>query len=211
MFRYLGLSLLIITSINARENPFFPSIGEKDIPFTTNKQVTFEPLKRATITLPSNARIVQKITVSYENLDGSIEQISIELGNSIDWHLPLFISQNYIQTDEISSGTLQRQKSLFKKIASIDGAKFFIDDKIFKIQTQDKMIRNFMLVTPHRIVIDFDRETNLKSFTNSIQDSVITKVKVGNHDKFYRVVIELDGYYTYKMNKSDDGYIFKLQ
>jgi hypothetical protein len=197
--------------MHARENPFFPSIGEKDIPLTTNKQMTFEPLKRATITLPSNARVIKKVIVSYENLDGSIEQTSIELANSIDWHLPLFVSQSYVQNEAPAEQNLQQQNSLFKEIASIESAKFFINEKRFKIQTQDKMIRNFMLVTPHRIVIDFDRESNLKSFISPIQNSVFTKVRIGNHDKFYRVVVELDGYYTYKMSKSDNGYIFKLQ
>jgi len=82
------VTLFLFVSLQARENPFFPSEGEKDIPYTSNENTTIPQLKRATISLPTRARVIKKVTIEYKNLDGSIENKSIELENSVDWHLP---------------------------------------------------------------------------------------------------------------------------
>ena len=95
MIKVFAVIFLFLISLHARENPFFPSDGELDLSLTTNQTADYQPLKQATITLPSTARVLQKVTISYKNLDGTIEEKSIELQNSIDWHLPLFISQSY--------------------------------------------------------------------------------------------------------------------
>ena len=42
-------------------------------------------------------------------------------------------------------------------------------------------------------------------------NNVFKKIKVGNHKGYYRVVLELDGFYRYKMQKIKDGYLFKLK
>jgi hypothetical protein len=65
--------------------------------------MTKEPLKRATIAISSQARVIKKVTVEFKNLDGSIESKSIDLDNAIDWHLPLFISQKYTQSRFLNS------------------------------------------------------------------------------------------------------------
>ena len=67
---------------------------------TSNFTTTLDPLKRATLTLPSTARTIESVTIKYKNLDGSISEVSEELGNSVDWHLPIFISQNYGSMEE---------------------------------------------------------------------------------------------------------------
>ena len=36
------------------------------------------------------------------------------------------------------------------------------------------------------------------------------KIRVGNHSGYYRVVLELDGYYRYSYKKVLDGYIITL-
>lgn len=217
MIQTFFIILLLLTSLNARENPFFPSIGEKDIPITSNVNAEPAPLKRATLTLPSTARVIESITVGYKSLDGSKHTQSIELDNTIDWHLPIFVSQNYgsdAQELEIPKKTqdLEKKKSSYKKIASIKLISFYAKDKKLKVITKDKAIRDFLLVKPHRIVCDFKRDTNIKSFVKDIsENSLFTKIRIGNHDGYYRVVIELDGYYRYKMKKSKDGYIFELR
>ena len=97
MVKVLLISILLFTTINARENPFFAIMGERDIPISSNKDRTKPPLKQATITLPAQARTLQKVTIEFKNLDGSIESKSIELDNAVDWHLPIFISQSYTE------------------------------------------------------------------------------------------------------------------
>lgn len=217
LIKVLFITFFLLLTLQARENPFFPSKGEKDIPYTSNQVKAAQPLKRSSITLPSSARIIKKVTVEYENLDASVETRTIELDNAIDWHLPIFISQNYsqmqtqTQSQKLTKDSKKKKTLKYKKIASVKHASFFSSKKSLKIVTNDKIIRNFLLTRPHRIVIDFKRDTNLKSYTKENPKNVFCKVRVGNHSGYYRAVIELDGFYQYKMQKVSDGYIFNLR
>ncbi len=215
MIRFLFISSLLLITLQARENPFFPAQGEKDIPYTSNKIKTSSPLKRSSISLPSSARNIKKVTITYENLDASIETKSIELDNSIDWHLPIFISQNISQTQKIDKDPKLESKKKevieYKEIASTKYLKFLTWNKTLKIVTKDEVIRNFLLVKPHRIVIDFKKDASMKSYTKDNPDGICCKVRVGNHNGYYRAVIELDGQYRYKMKKVSDGYVFTLR
>lgn len=206
--KYLFLIFVLIITLNARNNPFFPAEGEKDILQTSNKSTAIPALKRATIELPANARVLQKVTLEYKNLDGSVETKSIELQNSVDWHLPIFISQNY---GVFSNKEEPKKAKKFTKIATSKYASFHTSGKTMKIVTKDKIIRNFLLVQPHRIVVDFKRDTSLKSLVKNVKNNIFTKVKIGNHEGYYRAVIELDGYYRYKMKKVQGGYTFTLR
>lgn len=206
----------MLLNLEARENPFFPSEGEKDLPYTSNENTSLPQLKRASLTLPSRARVIKKVTVEYENLDASVENKAIELNHSIDWHLPIFISQNY--SDQSAKAPIVKKSIVgkkgvqkYKKVASIKDASFFISKNKFKIISADKLIRHFLLGQPHRIVLDFEKETTQKTHKQIIDKSVFTKVRVGNHDGYYRVVIELDGYYRYKLKKQADGCLITLQ
>ncbi|WP_294960544.1 AMIN domain-containing protein [Sulfurimonas sp.] len=215
MIRVLFISLFLLITLEARENPFFPAKGEKDIPYTSNNVKSLEALKRSSITLPSSARIIKKVTIEYANLDASIETKSIILDNSIDWHLPIFISQSYAQTENKTKqiqATSKKIKSIkYKQIASVKYAKFLSSNKTLKVLSKDKIIRNFLLVNPHRIVLDFKRDASLKSYIKENKKGIFTKVRVGNHSGYYRAVIELDGQYRYKMQKISNGYLFKLR
>jgi hypothetical protein len=207
IFLFLFVSLL---SLEARDNPFFPSKDEQDMPLSSNQQDVDMPLKRATITLPSTARTIQSVSVKYKNLDGSIEETKVALHNSIDWHLPLFLSQNYGSSpSEIKTKNIAAKK-VFTNIASLSFAQFYYINKELKIITKDEIIRDFLLVKPHRIVVDFKRDIDIRSYEKEIFKSSFTKVKIGNHNGYYRVVIELDGYYRYKLKKTKEGYIFQL-
>ena len=221
MVRVLFVTLLLLTSLTARENPFFPSSGEKDIPLTSNIDSGLTPLKRATLTLPSTARVIEGVTVSYKSLDGSRHTQRIELDNTIDWHLPIFVSQSYLNEEQkvatpkkkiAKAKIVSKKESSYKKIAGIKLISFYSKDKKLKVITQDKIIRNFLLVKPHRIVCDFKRDTNIKSYLKEMaKDSLFTKIRVGNHAGYYRVVIELDGHYRYSTKDIDNGYLFELK
>lgn len=207
MIKIFTALLFIIISLDARENPFFPSNGEADITYTSNEDTKVALLKRATITLPSSARIIESVTIKYKDLDGSIHEKSIELGNAVDWHLPIFISQNY-------GGTISEPKKIKKetytKIASLKFISLYESKKRLKVITKDKMIRNFLLTKPHRIVCDFKRDIDIRSYEKYIKNSIVKRVRLGNHKGYYRVVIELDGYYRYKVKESKKGYLFNF-
>ena len=218
--KVLSLFALLILTLHARENPFFPPEGEKDIFVTTNKDNSKIPLKQAAITLPSQARVLQKVTIELKNLDGSIETKSIELDNSIDWHLPIFISQGYRETavptpkeKELSKTTTTTTPTPTKKndIQNGIGPKLSVEGKSLKVTTKNEAIRNFLIANPHRIVIDFKSNTEVASFVKKDFDKVFQEVRVGNHKDYYRVVVELDGFYKYEFKKVADGYVVELK
>ncbi len=217
--KVLSLFALLILTLYARENPFFPPEGEKDIFITTNKDNSNIPLKQAVITLPSQARVLQKVTIELKNLDGSIETKSIELDNSIDWHLPIFISQGYRETTTPASKEKEPSKTTTttptptKKndIQNGTGPKFSVEGKSLKLTTKNESIRNFLIANPHRIVIDFKSNSEVPSFVKKDFDKVFKEVRVGNHKDYYRVVVELDGFYKYEFKKVADGYIVELK
>ncbi|WP_304545004.1 AMIN domain-containing protein [Sulfurimonas microaerophilic] len=211
MYRYILLFSLLFSTLFSRENPFFP-IESDDIPLTTNQLEKDTPLKRASVKLPSTARTIESVTISYKNLDGSIHEKTIELQNSIDWHLPVFITQNY--QDETVSKVQKveepKNKKTFKEIAALPFIKFTIYKNEIILQTKDKMLRKFLLVNPHRIVCDFQRETSIRSYVKKVKNEDVTQIKVGTHKGYYRVVIELDGSYRYKITPEKNGYRFTL-
>ena len=209
---FLTISFLIV-NINARENPFFPSNGEQDLPFTSNQVTKLDPLESASITLPSTARIIKKVTIEYENLDASVASKDIELNNSVDWHLPIFVSQSYGGNKPSKKKKSLKHKKVigYESVAKIKYANFLVADKSMKIITDDSLLRNFLLAQPHRIVLDFKRDAKMNSYIKSIKNSVFTKVRIGNHNSYYRAVIELDGHYRYKLKKQSNGYLISVQ
>ncbi len=218
LIRVLLISSLIFLFLEARENPFFPSEGERDILITSNEESDIQPLKRATITLPSQARVLQKVTIEFKNLDGSLESKSIELNNAVDWHIPIFITQSYTQQENSiqlqASGQVQKSASRqdsYQSIASIKHLSLLSSQKSLKLVTKDEVLRNFPLVNPHRLVVDFKRDSNMKSYIKKIQNSIFKEVRIGNHDGYYRAVIELDGLYRYNFKKISDGYLIELK
>jgi len=212
MFRFFVLFLLFFSALEARENPFFPVKSGDDIFITSNQSVEIPPLKQVSVTLPSTARVLESVTLSYKNLDGSISEKKIRLHNSIDWHLPLFLSQHYRNP----KGKRIAQKSThtsssFSLFAKLSFIKFYQKGKILKIATHDKLLRNFLLVKPHRIVCDFQRDIDIRSYEKRApKGSLFKKVRIGTHDGYYRVVIELDGYYRYRVKKYRSYYLIEL-
>jgi len=206
IFLFSFLSVLLM----ARENPFFPSSGEVDMSVTSNQVSKIEPLKRATIKLPSTARIIESVIIKYKNLDGSVSEIQEDLGNGVDWHLPIFISQSYGGVGSEPQKTKKADK--YKKIAGLKFIQLYENKRSLKIKTKDKMIRNFLLTKPHRIVCDFKRDINIRSYEKdiTIKNSIVQKVKLGNHKGYYRVVIELDGYYRYRLQATKNSYLFEF-
>ncbi len=200
------LSFLIVTSLlSARENPFFPAEGMKDLPVSSNVASKRSSLERAAITLPESARILKKVTIKYQNLDGSLESKSITLDHHVDWHIPIFISQSY------GNSSSKKQQTRSHKIAAPSKPITpFVHYRIYgntvELQSADTVIRDFVLVNPHRVVVDFKRNSNEKSKMLQLKQAPFTGIKYGNHGTYYRVVVVLDGKYHYNITK-DKGVV----
>ncbi len=210
MIKFLLVISILLLNLQARENPFFPSDGEEDIFITSNEVVSLPLLKRATVTLPSDARVIESVTINYKRLDGSQSFTTVNLENSIDWHLPVFISQSYNLVEK-NSNKIVTKKHSYKEIAKIKYAKFLSSNKTLKIITKDKLIRNFTLVKPHRVVLDFKRDSHMKSYEKNSKNNIFKTIRVGNHSGYYRVVVELDGHYKSNVNKLKNGYSITLR
>ncbi|RUM62368.1 MAG: AMIN domain-containing protein [Sulfurimonas sp.] len=198
--KYILLSFFVLISLlPARENPFFPSEGMKDLPVSSNLISKRSPLERAAITLPDSARILKEVTLKYQNLDGSIEHQSIMLDHTIDWHIPVFISQSYGTDTSASTARPSKARGTFTPITPF--LSYRIYGKSVEFRTQDKVIRDFVLVNPHRVVIDFKRNTDAKSRILPLKQAPFTGIKYGNHGSFYRAVVVLDGKYRCRVVK----------
>ena len=208
MFRLFLTIVFLFTLLHSRENPFFPSEGQKDIPYTSNKVKSIPRFEYSSITLPPSARVIKKVTIEYENLDASMEQKSVVLNNAVDWHLPINISQKPIKYVKTKN---KQYKKRYTKLISNRYITLYGYKKTLKIKTKDKIIRNFLLAKPHRIVLDFKRDTNLKSYVKTNKGSIFKKIKIGNHKGYYRSVIELDGPYKYTTTKTPTGYMIILK
>jgi len=238
VLKLILLSLLTFSSLLARENPFFPANNETDMSYTSNEEFNYPQFKQASIVLPSSARVIKKVTIEYEMLDASTHTKTIEINNEIDWHLPIFISQSYnsekheneklesilkepVKTKKPNKKIIKKEsksikkvtpiKSKFKKIVSFKDNIFLVKNKTIKLVTNNKIIRNFLLVKPHRIVLDLKADIKMKSFEKSFKNSMFKSIRIGNHKDYYRVVIELDGLYKYSTNELKDGYSFTLK
>lgn len=218
---FLFVSLFL--SLNARENPFFPIEGEKDITVTSNENMEKAPLKKVPINLPSQARVVQKVTLEYKNLDGSIESKSISIDNKIDWHTPVYLSQNGFKEETVIEENSTKEKvtqktkniqedksSQFTEIASTPFIRFLSSKNKIQILTKHKLLRDFILVNPHRVVLDFESDVDVKNYTIKGTKIIVQEIRIGNHKGYFRAVIELDGKYRYKKSEISGGYEFKL-
>ena len=221
MIRALLITFILTLTIQARENPFFPTKGEVDIPFTSNAKSTLDPLKRATIDIPSNARVIKKVTIDFINLDGTTSSKDISINNSVDWHLPIFISQsigkinsankNKISTKRVKSVPAAKPKNKhFTKIYNLGFITFYKKGKELKITTKDLMVRDFLLTSPHRIVLDFKKDLDIKTKIKTFNSRYFKKISFGAHKDYYRVVIELDCHYRYKKETKKKAYILSL-
>lgn len=208
----LGSALLL----HARENPFVPVIKKDSYTLTDNNYTALQPLKRVTMTLPSSARVVKSMQISFINLDGSITTKRIAINQSVDWHLPLFLSQsidNGSSAQKIAEHPkkIHHKKSAPKKTAITPFFSFSHHENRCTLFTNDALLRHFGLSKPNRIVLDFKRDANFRTFTHTLKTKYFKKIQLGNHKGYYRCVIELDGLYGYSLTQNKSAISITLQ
>lgn len=201
MQKFIKALLLLSLSLMARENPFSEVLSQESFPVSTNTPKTYSHLKNETFRLPDSARIVKKIIIEYQNLDGSIEKLSKKIDKKVDWHMPITLHHEQMKSQ--ASRFVQRVKLPF--ISSLTRK------NQMKLITKDRLIRHFMLPSPHRIVLDFKGSSKVlgRKYTNFT--APFTEIRMGNHDGYYRVVIELDGQYEYKKKEDKHGIILTVK
>lgn len=192
----LWLGLIVVISFG-RDNPFDPLIVPKDSirPYYGETSV----FNKAEINLPSSARLIKKVEITYQNIDGSIEKQSIDVSGRIDWRMPLTISQIFKENDS--------NKITKKEDITIE------DNKIY-IKYEGKLLQDFVIKEQDKYKIVLDLEKNMKYYklNKIILDKPYFKaVRYGLHDNFLRIVIELDGSYIYNIKQMENGILINVQ
>jgi len=197
MKRSLYLSLILLAPLIARDNPFFATDESKKEKITSNCPDNKPQLESINYSLPDQARILKEVTFTIQNLDGSIETRKIEVDQSIDWHKSLTVSQT--KNASYPHSTLDNAGS-----ADFGFIRFDSKGKRLSIKTFDTLIRHFVLSNPNRIVLDFKNTSIFKITKKELGASPYLNVTVGNHGKFIRATITLDGRYSYTLNKTGE-------
>lgn len=188
---------LIVVSVFGRDNPFDPIIVPKDSvrPYYGETSVFDE----AEIRLPSSARLIKKVEITYQNIDGSIESQSIDVSGKIDWRMPLKVSQILQETNT----------SRITKTEDIS-----VESNNIYIKYEGKLLRDF-IIKDHdksRLVLDFEKNIKYYKTNKIILDKPYFKsVRYGLHNDFLRIVIELDGSYIYNIKEMQNGIAINVQ
>lgn len=178
-------------------DPFTPIITPK-----ISGQITNAPqldlFTKTELILPSTARKIKKITLEYQNLNGSISSIEQNLEGDIDWHFPLVLSQE-VQPE--APKVLDKQSFMLGNLFDFEIAKQNI-----KLKTSLKRLRDFTLASPTRLVLDFQapNKTTLQETFDSQIPSIPT-ITLSTHLDFYRITFSLDGQYKYKITQISSG------
>ncbi|MDO7253682.1 AMIN domain-containing protein [Helicobacter cappadocius] len=188
----------IFYALIGRENPFEPVVNPKDSSENSiqDSKGYFEAFD---FKLPTTARILKSVSVTYQNIDGSIDTKTFNIDKSIDWHYPLSLSQKNALVSEETN------------YYAIKPFEFFVKDNKLYIHSAENIQRSFVLPTPYRIIIDIDRKTQNINQSIDISKKYYSKISIGTHQNFYRIVITLDGQYRYKIDKEDEYYIISVK
>lgn len=185
----------------AREDPFELKMSPKTSPQSIEGAIS-KPLKKIEVTLPTTTRILKEVKFVYQKLDGSIATETVKIDSDIDWHYPISISQiENIQEAEL-------KKPVNYKIKDFD---FTIVGKKIHIYSPYKLEQIFVLPKPFRIVMDLQRGQEIINQDIALKRLFFKTLSVGTHKNYYRVILELDGQYTYELAQDEKGYIIILQ
>lgn len=205
--RILFLLLTMAALLLARENPFEPLVspqGGFSAKEATNIESTFS---KETIKLPSSARKLLKVTVEFQNIDGSVDTMERQVNREIDWHYPILITQTAEKNPTAAPKKIDQKQHL----KGTDFISFEVVDNILKIHTKDKLLRDFAITDPSKIVIDLKANRNFNTRFINTDTKIFKEIVIGEHRGFYRVAIELDGLYRYSLKYTDYGYEVRVE
>jgi len=206
------MTLFIGVSLMGRDNPFEPMKTSSTTSKAIYKKDTRKSFTSAKIQLPSTARMLEGVEFHFQNLDGSLESKTIKLGQKIDWHDELVVKKlaDSAPHETVARATKKEIKAN-KKINFKNIVEFEIDGKSIHVNTKDIKIRDFLVIKPYKIVVDFKREASFYTKVYDLKTKYFSSITLGKHDGYYRVAIELDGKYLYTKEKTKDGYQFTLK
>ncbi|WP_103597221.1 AMIN domain-containing protein [Campylobacter concisus] len=111
---------------------------------------------------------------------------------------------------EPASKPIQEIKSSEKEIKFLGFVSFLTHEKELNIVTKAKNLKHFAY-EKNKIVLDFAKPPrSFKTRNLKLENETFKNVIIGWHDKYFRVVLELDKMHKYKLETAENGYVLKL-
>ncbi len=102
-------------------------------------------------------------------------------------------------------------KARYRQIYKNENLKIALANNHIKIITNDKLLKNWILKNPKRLVLDFGDDFIIyPSYQKTISSRFIKVLKIGTHDCFYRVTLELKNRNRYTIKNTSYGYFITL-
>ena len=101
-------------------------------------------------------------------------------------------------------------KSSEKEVKFLRFVSFLAHEKELNIITKAKNLKHFAY-EKNKIVLDFAKPPrSFKTRNLKLENETFKNVIIGWHDKYFRVVLELDKMHKYKLETAENGYVLKL-
>ena len=111
---------------------------------------------------------------------------------------------------EPASKPVQEAKSSEKEVKFLGFVSFLTHEKELNIITKAKNLKHFAY-EKNKIVLDFAKPPrSFKTRNLKLENETFKNVIIGWHDKYFRVVLELDKVHKYKLEAAENGYVLKL-
>ena len=111
---------------------------------------------------------------------------------------------------EPASKPVQEIKSSEKEVKFLGFVSFLAHEKELNIITKAKNLKHFAY-EKNKIVLDFAKPPrSCKTRNLKLENETFKNVIIGWHDKYFRVVLELDKMHKYKLETAENGYVLKL-
>ena len=109
-----------------------------------------------------------------------------------------------------ASKPIQETKSSEKEVKFLGFISFLAHEKELNIVTKAKNLKHFAY-EKNKIVLDFAKPPrSFKTRNLKLENETFKNVIIGWHDKYFRVVLELDKMHKYKLETAENGYVLKL-
>lgn len=111
---------------------------------------------------------------------------------------------------EPTTKPVQETKGSEKEVKFLGFISFLAHEKELNIITKAKNLKHFAY-EKNKIVLDFAKPPrSFKTRNLKLENETFKNVIIGWHDKYFRVVLELDKMHKYKLETTENGYVLKL-
>ena len=212
--------LLLIYTLQARENPFAPVNrygGEplsKPLPAPDFKQEIIPVIKtvKQQAKKPQESNTTQQPKLMQKTIKSAKKKKKPILFTTKK--SPVKQAHTYKPVSKKHPTKTKRtlHKQTFHLIYHNDNLKIYTKGKKLKIITRDTIINDFKLKHPNRLVLDFGDDFVLyNTIQKSIRSPYFKMLKIGTHSRFYRITFVLAKNYRYRIKNLTKGYLVILR